>query len=247
NGDKDLLTVAAEAQAKTGHDIQSFTAWYAPGQAENLEPVDDVMAALIEQHGAVSAGAAYLGKQNGRWCAVPTSFGSTLSPPCARIDLMKQIVGLDVTKMYPAGAPPDKELEAAWTWEFFSQAAEKCHKAGYPFGMPMSTCSDAVQWTGAMFNSYGAQLVDAEGQITVNNDATRIVLEWFKKTAPFFPRQRLLRGRRVQQQSPDLRTKRTDLQCTLRVGGCEAGRTERRRAAVDLPSAKRPKRSTHFG
>ena len=34
NGDKDLLTVAAEAQAKTGHDIQSFTAWYAPGQAK---------------------------------------------------------------------------------------------------------------------------------------------------------------------------------------------------------------------
>src|SRR4029079_6643862 len=31
NGDKDLLTVAAESQAKSGHDLQSFTAWYAPG------------------------------------------------------------------------------------------------------------------------------------------------------------------------------------------------------------------------
>src|SRR5436189_1595702 len=41
NGDKDLLTVAAEAQAKTGHDIQSFTAWYAPGYADSLEPADD--------------------------------------------------------------------------------------------------------------------------------------------------------------------------------------------------------------
>jgi len=51
----------------------------------------------------------------------------------------------------------------------------------------MSTCSDAVQWTGAMLNSYGVQLVDAEGQITVNNDATKTVLEWFKKTVPFFP------------------------------------------------------------
>src|SRR5216684_4934911 len=67
NGDKDLLTVAAEAQAKTGHDIQSFTAWYAPGQAENLEPVDDLMATLIKEHGPVSAGAEYLGKQDGRW------------------------------------------------------------------------------------------------------------------------------------------------------------------------------------
>jgi len=66
---------------------------------------------------------------------------------------MKQIVGLDVTKMYPAGAPPDSELEAAWTWDFFSQAAAKCFKAGYPFGMPLSTTSDAVQWVGAFFNS----------------------------------------------------------------------------------------------
>ena len=153
NGDKDLLTVAAEAQAKSGHDIMQLTAWYAPGHAASLEPVDDVMAQLIQQHGPFSAGAEYLGKQDGRWVAVPTSYGSTLSPPCARIDLMKQITGLDITKMYPAGAPADKELEATWTWDFFSQAAEKCHKAGYPFGMPMSTTSDAVQWVGAMFNS----------------------------------------------------------------------------------------------
>ena len=118
---------------------------------------------------------------------MPTSFGSTVSPPCARIDLMKEHAGLDVTKMYPAGAPPDKELEAAWTWEFFTQAAEKCHKAGFPFGMPVSTTSDAVQWVGAVFNSYGAQLVDAKGEITVKSDATRTVLEWFKKTVPFFP------------------------------------------------------------
>ena len=170
NGDKDLLTVAAEAQSKSGHDILSFTAWYAPGQADKLEPVDDVMAALVRQHGAVSAGAEYLGKQDGHWVAVPTSFGSTLSPPCARIDLMKQIVGLDVTKMYPAGAPPDSELEAGWTWDFFSQAAVKCFEAGYPFGMPISTTSDAVQWVGAIFNSYGAQLVDAKGEITVRSD-----------------------------------------------------------------------------
>jgi ABC-type glycerol-3-phosphate transport system substrate-binding protein len=187
NGDKDLLTVAAEAQAKTGHDIQSFTAWYAPGYADSLEPADDMMAALIKQHGPVSDGAAYLGKQDGHWVAVPTSFGSTLSPPCARIDLMKQLVGLDVTRMYPAGAPPDKELEAAWTWDYFAQAAEKCHKAGYPFGIPLSTTSDAVQMVGAVFNSYGALLVDEKGNITVKNDAVKTVLAWFKKVSPFFP------------------------------------------------------------
>src|SRR5207237_1046070 len=44
-----------------------------------------------------------------------------------------------------------------------------------------------VQWVGSMFNSYGAQLVDAKGEITVRSDATKTVLEWFKKAVPFFP------------------------------------------------------------
>src|ERR1700736_4446500 len=186
NGDKDLLTAAAEGQAKSGHDILQLISWYATGQAENLEPVDDVVNAIVAQNGSPSKAAEYLGRSDGHWIAVPTGYGSTLSPPCARIDLMKQFAGLDVTKMYPAGGPPDQELEAAWTWDFFSQAAEKCFKGGYPFGMPVSTCSDAVQFVGAMFNAYGAQLVDAKGDIIVESDATRTVLEWFTKTVPFF-------------------------------------------------------------
>src|SRR4029078_9305357 len=145
NGDKDLLTVAAEAQAKSGHDLQSFLAWYPRGYLGSLEPVDDLMAQLTKDLGPVNAGAEYLGKEEGRWVAVPTSFGSTVSPPCARIDLMKEHAGLDITKMYPAGAPPDKELQDQWSWDFFSRVAEKCAKAGFPFGMPLSTCSDAVQ------------------------------------------------------------------------------------------------------
>src|SRR4030088_2465730 len=53
--------------------------------------------------------------------------------------------------------------------------------------MPMSTTSDAAQWGGAMLNKHGAQLVDAKGEITVRTDAIKTVLEWFKKTVPFFP------------------------------------------------------------
>ncbi|MBV9828673.1 MAG: extracellular solute-binding protein [Alphaproteobacteria bacterium] len=187
SGDKDLLTAAAESQSKTGHDVLGLLAWYAPGYADSLEPVDDVMAELIHQHGPAIAGAEYLGKQNGHWIAVPTAVGSTVSPPCARIDLMKQITGIDVTRMYPPNAPADPALTADWTWEGFSQAAEKCFKAGYPFGMPISTCSDSVQWVGALFNSHGAELVDASGAITVDSDPVRTVLEWAKKTVRFFP------------------------------------------------------------
>ena len=187
NGDKDLLTVAAEAQAKAGHDVLQFTSWYATGQGENLEPVDDVVSAIIAHSGNPSNAAEYLGKANGRWIAVPTGYGSTLSPPCARIDLMKEFTGLDVTKMYPAGAPPDPVLANKWTWDFFLAAAEKCFKAGYPLGMPLSTTPDAVNWVGTMFAAHGVRLVDEEGNISVKSDQTRQVLERFQKAVPFFP------------------------------------------------------------
>jgi ABC-type glycerol-3-phosphate transport system substrate-binding protein len=187
NGDKDLLTVAGEAQAKSGHDVLQFISWYATGQADNLEPVDDVVAEIIAQNGSPTKAAEYLGKANGHWIVVPTGYGSTLSPPCARIDLLRQLAGLDVTKMYPVGAPPDQQLADSWTWDFFLTAAEKCFKGRYPFGMPMSTTPDAVNWVGTMFAAHGALLVDEEGNITVKSDATRQVLEWFQKAVPLFP------------------------------------------------------------
>jgi ABC-type glycerol-3-phosphate transport system substrate-binding protein len=186
-GDKLNLTIAAEAQAKSGHDILQMSDWSAAFQAGNLEPVDELVTSLVAEHGKLLQGAEYIGKQAGHWVAVPTGIQTTAQTPCARIDLFKQYVGLDVTRMYPVGAPPDKELADRWTWDAFLVAAEKCAKAGFPFGMPLSTWSDSVNWVSAVFAGYGADLVDAEGKITVRSDAVKGVLEWFKKAVPFFP------------------------------------------------------------
>src|SRR5438128_5155067 len=41
--DKLNLTQAAEAQARSGHDMLTFLTWAAPAQADNLEPVDELM------------------------------------------------------------------------------------------------------------------------------------------------------------------------------------------------------------
>ena len=100
--------------------------WYAIAQAKHLEPMDDIMKPLIAENGAVVAVAEYLGKQDGHWLAVPATIGSQVKGPCARIDLFKQHVGLDLTKMYPARAPADKTLTERWTWDNFLMAAEKC-------------------------------------------------------------------------------------------------------------------------
>src|SRR5882757_3441383 len=172
-GDKLLLTGAAEAQARSGHDMLTFLAWAGAAQADALAPLDDIMEPLIKANGEVPEGITTVAKQKDHWIAVPATVGSPTLPPCARIDLFKEHVGLDLTKMYPAGAPPDKELSDNWTWDAFLSAAEKCFKAGYPFGMPLGTTNDSVNWVEVVLRGHGAQLVDQEGNITVNSDATK--------------------------------------------------------------------------
>jgi ABC-type glycerol-3-phosphate transport system substrate-binding protein len=187
-GSKILLTIASEAQAKSGHDIVAMPTWWPAAQAANLEPVDDVMQPLIAVNGKPVAVVEYLGKQNGRWLGVPATTGTQLKPPCARIDLFNKHVGLDLRKMYPAGAPPNAALADQWTWDAFLVAAQKCHKAGAPFGLGLGQTSDSVDWVGALFTAYGAELVDAKGNVTVASDATRQVLEYAKKLVQFLPR-----------------------------------------------------------
>lgn len=186
-GNKIILTIAAEAQAKSGHDILALPTWFAAAQARNLEPVDDIVEPLIKQFGNAVAVVEYLGKQNGHWLAVPATPGSQTKPPCGRIDLFKKYVGLDLTKMYPPGAPPDKALADKWTWDTFLLAAEKCFKAGYPFGLGLGQTTDSVDWVGALLAAYGAELVDANGKITVDSAATRQVLEYARKLVKFLP------------------------------------------------------------
>jgi ABC-type glycerol-3-phosphate transport system substrate-binding protein len=116
-GQKNILTIAAEAQAKAGHDMLALPTWWPADKAKDLEPVDDVMKVLLANNGAVSPLIEYLGRVDGRWIAIPATPGSQIKGPCGRIDLFKQHAGMDIVKMYPAGKEPDKALSEAWTWE----------------------------------------------------------------------------------------------------------------------------------
>jgi ABC-type glycerol-3-phosphate transport system substrate-binding protein len=183
-GNKLLLTEQAEALAKTGHDIMTFRCWGPGDHARILEPVDDIMADLIKQHGAVNATTEYLGKHGGHWAAVPCIRGSNVKGPCSRIDLLKQHAGIDVVAMYPPGEKPKAN---AWTYDSFLKAAEACQKAGFPFGIGLGTTSDSVDSAGAIFAGFGASLVDAKGNLTVKTDAMRQAIEYYVRLARFLP------------------------------------------------------------
>src|ERR1700730_12845779 len=100
-GDKHLRPLRAEGRARAGHDSRGLRGWYVSPQPDNFEPVDDVVLPLIEKYGKTTQACEYLGKINGHWMAVPTAYGSSALPSCARIDRFKEYVGLDVQKMYP--------------------------------------------------------------------------------------------------------------------------------------------------
>jgi ABC-type glycerol-3-phosphate transport system substrate-binding protein len=186
NGFKNLLTASAEAQAKVGHDVFYHPQWEVQNHADQLEPVDDVVGRLTAQYGDVNKVCSYLGKVKGHWMAVPTSSGTQIKGPCARISILKDMAGLDIQAMYPAKQGHTAAADA-WTYETMLAAAEKCKAGGKPFGLGLGTTSDSVDMIGGLFHAYGAVLVDGEGTIKVKSDEVRAVLEYGMKLVKALP------------------------------------------------------------
>ena len=95
-GNKNLLTIAAEAQAKVRPRHLAMPTWWPHDQALNLEPVDDIMEPSDqaerrrERHRRIS---------RPRTEAVGWRCRRRRQPdqgPCSRIDLMKKHAGIDV-------------------------------------------------------------------------------------------------------------------------------------------------------
>ncbi|HUZ64667.1 MAG TPA: extracellular solute-binding protein [Acetobacteraceae bacterium] len=182
-GNKNLLTIAAEAQARTGHDILAFPTWEVHNHTSQLEPMDDVVNGLSKQYGKIDPITEYLAKVKGTWRAVPSSIGTQYKPGCARISLFKK-AGFDVQAAYP-NKPGKTDMAANWTYDEMLKIAPVAQKAGLPFALGLGQTTDSVDWVGSMFAAYGAELVDAKGKITVDSDPVRQVLEYMQKLTKF--------------------------------------------------------------
>jgi ABC-type glycerol-3-phosphate transport system substrate-binding protein len=185
-GAKLQLTGTAEAQASTGHDMMTFLAWDAHAHASKLAPMDDVMKRLTDRFGPMNEVCQYLGRSEDHWVVIPSSVATQYKGPCGRISLLKQHAGIDPVAMYPVNAERTAAAEA-WTYEAHLKAAQACQKAGYTFGIGLGTTPDSVDTVGAIFRAYGAELVNAKGEITVESDAVREVLEHGQRLVKFLP------------------------------------------------------------
>lgn len=186
-GNKGILTAAAEARAKTGHDIFDMPTTQTAIHRDSLEPMDDVVKTITDQYGELSPDAIYLGKIDGTWYSAPGPIGSHTYPMVSRLDLWKKHAGIDLQKIFPASDNRDPELVKTWNYDTFLEACKKLHAAGHPFGNPIGPTSDSQDWLGPLFMSYGSYLVDEKGEITADSDNTRAALEYMKKLTQYMP------------------------------------------------------------
>jgi ABC-type glycerol-3-phosphate transport system substrate-binding protein len=185
-GNKDQLTIVAEAQSRSGHDILQHPAWFAQTYQKQLEPVDDVMKPLIQKYGKVAQAAEFLATSKGHWIAVPAVTGTQVKPPLLRLDLFKK-VGIDILEMYPVNKP-ETAASKNWNWDTLLSAGQKLQKEGHPIGLGFGQTTDSIDWVGAAFHSFGADLVNEKGDIIIKqNDAVKQVLEYMQRLAKVMP------------------------------------------------------------
>ena len=186
-GNKITITMAAEAQAQAGHDVYAFDQWSVQQYYDKLDPVDDLVGKLSAKYGKMGPAYEYLAKVNGHWMAVPVQWGSAPLPPVARISLLKKHAGVDVQKWYP-NHEASPEAAKDWTYDTQLKIAEDLFKAGYPIGFGCNSgLTDANQVWGATFGAFGADLVDAQGNVTTDTDQVMAVMEYAAKMIKFMP------------------------------------------------------------
>jgi len=188
-GDKNLMTVAAESRAKTGHDIMDLPTLYTALYKDDLEPMDDLIKQITDAYGDLTPDAKYSGMIDGTWYSAPAATGTHLYPMVSRLDLWKEHAGIDLQKIFPAGPNRDPELVKSWNYDNFLEGCKKLYAAGFPFGGPLGSQSDAQDWTGPLFASFGSYPVDKDGNITFDSDETRAALEYMKKLCEVMPQE----------------------------------------------------------
>ena len=186
-GFKLITTTAAEARAKTGHDLLDMTTVETAKYTDVLEPMDDVVNALQKKYGPMMPDAEYLGKIDGTWYAAPSPIGNHTYPMVSRTDLWKKHAGIDLKKMFPAGPDRDPALVKTWTYDTFLEGCRKLHAVGHPFGNPIGATSDSQDWIGPLFAAFGSYPVNKKGDVTFDSDETRAALEYMKKLTEVMP------------------------------------------------------------
>ncbi|MCY3702699.1 MAG: extracellular solute-binding protein [Rhodospirillales bacterium] len=186
-GNKPLLTAQAEARARAGHDIFMHSSAMVPLFKNRLVPLDDVVEDILSTQGPIADVFRYAGHLDGSWRVSPAPTGTNCYATVARRDLFLEHAAVDLTELFPANDSRDPAKVESWDWEAFRNAAGALHAAGVPVGAPVAPIPDSTGWLTQLFAAYGAAVVDERGDIAVNSDPVREVLEYAIRLLEFLP------------------------------------------------------------
>ncbi len=186
-GNKLVLTAQAESRAGSGHDIISHSMAMLPLFKHRLVGIDDIVEDILSSQGPIAETCHFSAFLDGEWKGSPAPTGTLSYPTVARRDLFLDHAGIDLTEIFPAGSTRDPAQVENWTWETFRTAAAALHSAGKSFGAPLAPAPDGSAWLAQLFASYGAALVDKDGNIAADSDAVREALETVIRLAEVMP------------------------------------------------------------
>ena len=237
-GNKNLLTIAAEAQARSGHDILAMPTWWPQDHAKSLEPVDDIMEPLIKQNGAVNDTVKYLGKAErplarGAGDDRQPDQGAVLAHRPDEAACRHRRAGDVSGRRAAEGGQLDLGHLPQGRRSLPQGRRSVRHRPRRR--RPTRSTRPARSST-----SFGAELVDAKGNITVKTDAVRQALEYCVKLAKFYPPDAPAWDDASNNKWLVSGQGRADHESAERLGGRQARRAAGRRAVLDARLPVRP-------
>ena len=165
-----------------------------------LEPLDDVIDALIKKYGPISPVAEYLAKIKGAWRGVPTAVGSQVKPCCSRFDLYKEHCGIDLRDMFPTDESKyDKAKTDKWTWDLYLESRAEAAQGRLPGRLADGPDQRRGRLGRRRCSTPTASVfIDAKDNIKINSDETRQAMEVAQEAHGGEPARSLRLGRRRQ-------------------------------------------------
>ncbi len=154
---------AAEAQARSGHDIIMNYGADPLVYGDLLTDVNDLVGDLSQRYGGLIPLAAETCQVGGQWKSVPWYYYPY--PLVVRTDLIEQV----------GETPPD-------TWDDVLRIGTKLKQIGKPIGIQLGHSRDGNAALRALMWGYGASITAPDGKtIVINSPETRQAVEFVKK------------------------------------------------------------------
>ena len=112
-----------------------------------------------------------------------------MKPPLRAPRPVQDSVGIDIHgDVSGAQAAPTKARGQLELGHAARPPPRSCRRRAIPIGLGLGQTTDSIDWVGALFHSFGAELVDAKGNIIVkSNDAVKQVLEYMQRLVKVMP------------------------------------------------------------